>query len=170
MRTSSVTLARLTLAAPDDQAQPRARPSGAGLRLRHRVAPSYGRERLYRSTAVLPLRRDQAHAAHPLHRAHHVHTAADGPPAIAGPFHEREALQPHRLAEWRGVAAEPSPVQLKTEQLQPVAQPHEADELAAPWMAVPFGTEAAIESPEAERIEPRDHDLPLRHQHALGLA
>ena len=99
-----------------------------------------------------------------------TYTPADRPPAVAGLLHEREALQPARLTDRRRIAAEAPAVQLEAEQLQPVAQPQEADEVAAPGVIGPLAPEPALEAPQAERVEAGDHDLPLGHEHPLGLA
>src|SRR5688572_20123682 len=85
---------------------------------------------------LAPGRRDQAHAVHALHRAHHVDAAGDRPPARAGLFHEREAVQPELLLERRRVAAELAAVQLEAEHAQPFAQPQQSDELGIPGCAV----------------------------------
>src|SRR5512134_2545052 len=108
MRTTSPTGALRVLPAADDQPQlgRLAPPPGFG-RYRRRLAARDRRERARGGAAVLPVRRDEPHAAHPFHRAHHVDAAADRPPAVAGLLHEREALQPAPLAERRRVAAEP---------------------------------------------------------------
>src|SRR5829696_6634389 len=81
---------------------------------------------------LAPRRCDEAHAVHPLHRAHHVNTARDRPPAVAGLFHELEAIQPQLVAKRRRIAPEHAAVQLETEHAQPVAQAQKAYELRVP--------------------------------------
>src|SRR5690349_5082272 len=74
-----------------------------------------------------PGRGDDAHAVDALHRAHDVDAAHDRPPALAGLFHELEALEPLRVGEGRRIAAETPPVQLEAEQVQPILESQEAD-------------------------------------------
>src|ERR1700754_2807226 len=49
---------------------------------------------------------DEAHGAHALDRRHHVGGAENRPPAVAGGFHERVAVEPHVADEGRTIAAE----------------------------------------------------------------
>src|SRR6266496_2339915 len=72
---------------------------------------------------VAPFRHDQPHAHVALDRANDVDAAADRPPAVAGPLHEGEALEPPPLRERRGVAAEATAGQLEAEQREPILEP-----------------------------------------------
>src|SRR5262245_20431835 len=148
MRTTSPTGVLRVLVRARDQPQPGRLAAPAWLR-RHgrRLAPRYRRQRPRGRAAVLPARGHQPHPADALHRAHNIHAAADRPPAVAGLLHEGEALQPARLADRRRVAAEAPAVELETEQLQPVAQAHETDEIAAPGVLGPLASEPALQAP-----------------------
>src|SRR5262245_41252736 len=129
MRTTSPTGALRALPAADDQPQPGRLATASRLgRYRRPLAPGDRCERLGGRAAVLPARRDEPHPAHALHCAHDVYATADRPPPVTGLLHEREALEPARLADRRRVATEAPAVQLEAEELQPVAQPQQADE------------------------------------------
>src|SRR6266581_6365528 len=96
------------------------------LPLRHR---SQG---FLRGALVAPFRQDQPHAHIALDRANHINGAADRPPAVARLLHEAEALEQAPLGERRGVAAEATAGQLEAEQREPILQPQQTDEPAAP--------------------------------------
>src|SRR6185369_422092 len=57
----------------------------------------------------------------------------------------------------------------EAEQRKPILEPIERDEAAVPRRRL-APAEVALHSEEAERIEPRDHDLPLRADGAVHLA
>src|SRR6267142_3962310 len=99
------------------------------------AALRYRRERPAPRALHAPGRRDEAHAVHALHRAHHVDAAEERPPARARLLHEREAVEPDPLLERRRVAAELAAVQLEAEHAQPVAQAQEPDEARIPRRA-----------------------------------
>src|SRR5262245_32185940 len=172
MRTTLATIRAATLPAAEDQPQTDAGSAPAVPMRRDdgRIAARDRRERLGRRASVLPLRCHEPYAANALDRPHDVQPAADRPPPVPGLLHEGEALQPDRLAEGRRIAPEPTAVQLEPEELQPVPEPQQADELSAPRVLGPPPAEPALETPEAQRIEAGDHDLPFGHQHSLGFA
>src|SRR6266540_7474603 len=93
--------------------------------------------------------RDDAHAMHALDRADDVDAAEERPPARAGLLHEREAIEPDLLPEWRRVAAELAAVQLEAQDAQPVAQPEQADVARVPGGLLARGEELA-HAPERE--------------------
>src|SRR5262245_47111025 len=121
-------------------------------------------------TLLPPGRRDDAHAEGALDRAHYVDAARDRPPARSRLLHEAEALEPQLLPERRRVAAELAAVQLEAEHAQPVAQAYEADELQVPGRRAVAPREHLPQPPQRPGVEARDHHLPVRYQHALGLA
>src|SRR5215470_15174278 len=172
MRTTLATIRAATLPAAEDQPQTDAGSAPAVPMRRDdgRIAARDRRERLGRRASVLPLRCHEPYAANALDRPHDVQPAADRPPPVPGLLHEGEALQPDRLTEGRRIAPEPTAVQLEPEQLQPVPEPEQADEFSAPRVLAPLPPDPALETPEAQRIEAGDHDLPFGHQHSLGLA
>src|SRR5437899_8239879 len=115
-------------------------------------------------------RQDQAHAHVALDRANDVDPAADRPPALSRLLHEADALEPVALGERRGVAAEATTSQLEAEQREPILEPQQTDEPAAPGNLLPLPAERARSTPQRQGIESGDHDAALGHQHALGFA
>src|SRR5437867_9558480 len=124
------------------------------LSLRHRSQGFLG------GALVAPFRQDQAHAHVALDRANHVDRAADRPPALARLLHEPDALEPPPLGERRGIAAEAAAGQLEAEQREPVLEPQQTDEPAAPRNLPPFPAERARRTPQRQGIESGNHDAP----------
>src|SRR6267154_6745565 len=116
------------------------------LPLRHRSQGFLG------SALVAPFRQDQAHAHVALDRANHVDPAADRPPAVARVLHEGDALEPAALGERRGVAAEAAAGQLEAEQREPILEPQQPDEPAAPGNLLPLPAERARRTPQRQGI------------------
>src|SRR6267143_1548062 len=119
---------------------------------------------------VAPFRQDQAHAHVAFDRANDVNSAADRPPALARLLHEADALEPAALGERRGVAAEATAGQLEAEQREPILEPQQTDEPAAPGNLLPLTAERACRTPQRQGIESGNDDAALGHQHPLGLA
>src|SRR5215471_1902919 len=119
--------------------------------------------------APLPGRCDHAHSEHALRCAEVVDTAGDRPPSVARALEEPEPRQPLFLCEGWRVAIEPAPRHLESEQGEPVLDTIERNEVA-----VPRGRLAPPKVPprteERERIESRDHDLPVGPHRAMDLA
>src|SRR6266480_7239436 len=134
------------------------------LPLRHRSQGLLG------GALVAPFRQDQTHAHVALDRANDVDRAADRPPAVARLLHEADALEPPPLGERRGIASEATAGQLEAEQREPILEPQQADEPAAPGKLPPLPAERARRTPQRQRIESGNHDAAFGHQHALGLA
>src|SRR6266540_4685470 len=134
------------------------------LPLRHRSQGFLG------GALVAPFRHDQPHAHFALDRANDIDAAADRPPAVARFFHEAEALEPPALGERRGIAAEATAGQLEAEQREPILEPQQTDEPAAPGNLPPLPAERARRTPQRQGIESGNDNAALGHQHALGLA
>src|SRR6266571_7633553 len=121
----------------------------------------HGRQGLAGGALVAPGRHHQPHADVALDGANYVHAAADGPPAIARPLHEGEALQPLAARKRRSVAAETPAVQLEAEQSEPVLQAQHADEFSAPGRVLALPAQRARRAPERKGIESGDDDAAL---------
>src|ERR1044071_4394629 len=134
------------------------------LPLRHRSQGFLG------SAFVAPFRQNQSHAHVALDRANDVDPAADRPPAVARLLHEPEALEPAALGERRGVAAEANAGQLESEPREPILEPPQNDDPAAPGNLSPLPPDRARRTPQRQGIESGNDDAALGHQHALGLA
>src|SRR5882762_7351824 len=105
------------------------------LPLRHRGQGFLG------SALVAPFRQDEAHPHVALDRADDVDPAADRPPPVARLLHEPDAFEPPALGERWGVAAEAAAGQLEAEQREPILEPQQTDEPAAPGNLPPLPAE-----------------------------
>src|SRR6476646_9344974 len=94
--------------------------------MRHR------REALALNAGALPLRGDDAHALHALHRMQKVNAAREGPPAIAQRLEECNAPDPRLLRDRRDITAHASARDLQAEQRHPIVEPRQIDELPSP--------------------------------------
>ena len=136
------------------------------------------RRRRARLDALLAHLADQPHAAHAPHRDEEVDRAQDRPPAVAGLVHPGIAAQPLVGSPRGPVAAEASGLDLEAEQLEPVAQPPVADELARAGQeelvvtdpqAMARAAQALPHAPQAGRIEADDYQSSFGHQHTRSL-
>src|SRR5690606_3689914 len=106
----------------------------------------------------------EPHRVHALDCRHDVQRAADRPPAIASGLHELGSVEPLLRAARRSITAVPAAFEFETEQLEPVAQARQRDELAfarQEWMLRPGTRQPLARAPEADRVEARDDDPAL---------
>src|SRR5438270_4174860 len=166
-------LARSTAPQPPGPGLPRHAPSlkssTTSLSMIFMRALRHRRERPPARAFPTPGRGDDAHAVHPLHRAHHIDRAREPQPARAHLLHETESPQPLRIGERRRIATELAAVQLKAEELEPFLEPHQPDESAVPRRPRLAGKDLP-QAPERSAVEAGDHGLALGHQHPLDLA
>src|SRR6185369_7358794 len=118
--------------------------------------------------AMLPRRRDHAHAEDFLRRAQVVHAAPDGPPTVAGGLEKTEPRSPFLVLEGRHIAVESTAGHIEAQQREPVFQSVQGDEAAVPGrrLAVP---EIALGAEQTEWIEARNDNLSLGAHGAIDL-
>ena len=101
--------------------------------------------------------------------AQYIDAAGEVEPAVAGFFDQAPAVQSLQAFQWWQVAAQAAPVDLEAEQFQPVLEAVQRQIAAVP-REFATAVEAAFQSPQRQRIEADDHDLPFRDQDALDFA
>src|ERR1700719_431351 len=99
--------------------------------------------------------RNHAHAQHAFGRPQEIHSAGNGPPAIARFFKEAESLEPLLLFERRHIAIEPAASDLESQQRKPVLEAIKGDEIAIPRHGL-LAAEITLGAKQAERIETGD--------------
>ena len=88
---------------------------------------------------------------------------------LAQPVQKIKTRQPFFGLYRRLVATEAPAAQVEGQQFEPILDPQHADEFCIPRRAARTRKHLA-HTPQADRIEARDNQLPFGPQHTLGLA
>ena len=117
---------------------------------------------------VRPLRRNQAHALHPLDRFQHIYAPGHSPPALSRRFQKIPARLPHRRFAGRNIAGQFTRRRLKPKQLQPIFHPHKRYKLTGP--RITLGRPCAPYAEQTPRVKTNNQNASFWPHHPINFA